>query len=68
MARMTNEIKVLRYIAEHGSISYRQMMVDLWINSPRDVISRMRKKGYPLTEWTVRTKSGITIKRFGLKP
>ena len=67
MAKMSNETKVLRYIAEHGSVSYHEMVADLWINSPRDVISRMRRKGYPITEITVRSKSGVSYKKFGLK-
>lgn len=62
---MTNEMKVVRYIGEHGSITYRQMTVDLWINSPRDVIARMRKKGYPLTEKIETTNTGAKFKRFG---
>lgn len=64
---MTNEMKVIRYIGEHGGITYRQMTVELWMNSPRDVIARMRKKGYPITEETITTKSGAKFKRFGLK-
>lgn len=63
---MNNETKVMRYIAEHGTISYREMTVDLWINSPRDVIARMRKKGYPIKEETIRTKTGASYKRFRL--
>lgn len=50
MARMTHETKVMRYIAEHGSITVRQAMVDLWINSPTKVFSEMRKHGIPLVD------------------
>lgn len=63
---MTNEMKVVRYIAEHGSITFRQMTVELWINSPRDVISRMRRKGYRFTEEVIKTKSGKSFKAFKL--
>lgn len=50
MARMTHATKVMRYIAEHGSITVRQAMVDLWINSPTKVFSDMRKHGIPLVD------------------
>lgn len=50
MAKMTHETKVMRYIAEHGSITVRQAMVDLWINSPTKVFSEMRKHGIPLVD------------------
>lgn len=63
---MTNEMKVIRFIAEHGSITYRQMTVDLWINSPRDVIARMRKKGYRIGEEVIKTNSGKSFKAFTL--
>lgn len=50
---MTHEMKIMRYIAEHGSISVREAIVDLWINSPTKVISDMRKKGIPIKDKTV---------------
>lgn len=60
MAKMTHEIKVMRYIAEHGSITVRQALVDLWINSPTKVFSDMRKKGIPLVDRTV-SKDGLKV-------
>ena len=63
---MTNEMKVMRYIAEHGSISVHEAVSELWINSLTKVISNMRKKGTPITDWTVTTKDGKRFKRYGL--
>lgn len=64
---MTNERKVLRYIAEHGSVSVREMIVELWIGSPTKVISEMKKKGIPVISWYVIDKHGNRFKRYGLK-
>lgn len=64
---MTNERKVLRYIAEHGSVSVREMTVELWIGSPTKVISEMKKKGIPVISWYVTDKHGNRFKRYGLK-
>ena len=50
MARMKHEQKVMRYLEEHGSITVRTAMVDLWINSPTKVFSDMRKHGIPLVD------------------
>jgi predicted ArsR family transcriptional regulator len=38
--------KILAYCAEHGSITAREAFIELNINSPRKVISDLRKKGY----------------------
>ena len=38
--------KILAYCAEHGSITAREAFIKLNINSPRKVISDLRKKGY----------------------
>ena len=38
--------KILAYCAEHGSITAREAFIHLNINSPRKVISDLRKKGY----------------------
>lgn len=42
----TDYTKVLEYCAEHGSITAREAFIHLNINSPRKVISDLRKKGF----------------------
>lgn len=38
--------RVLAYCDEHGSITAREAFIHLNINSPRKVISDLRRKGY----------------------
>ena len=38
--------KVLAYCEEHGSITAREAFIHLNINSPRKVISDLRRKGF----------------------
>lgn len=38
--------KILEYCATHGSITAREAFIKLHINSPRKVISDLRRKGY----------------------
>jgi hypothetical protein len=38
--------KILEYCHEHGSITAREAFIHLNINSPRKVISDLRRKGY----------------------
>ena len=38
--------KILEYCAEHGSITAREAFIHLNINSPRRVITELRRKGY----------------------
>lgn len=42
----TNYVKVLEYCAKHGSITAREAFIHLGINSPRKVISDLKRKGY----------------------
>lgn len=46
MSNATDCGKVLAYCDEHGSITAREAFIHLNINSPRKVISELRKKGY----------------------
>lgn len=39
----THKEKVLNYLREHGSITYRECEVLLHINSPRDIIYQLKK-------------------------
>lgn len=49
--------KTLNYIKANGSITYKQMMSVLNINSPRDIIRQLKKDGVPiLTERVQYTK------------
>lgn len=42
----TDYVKIVEYCAEHGSITAREAFIQLNINSPRKVISDLRRKGY----------------------
>ena len=42
----TQQIKILQYCAEHGSITNREASMFLDINSPTKCISILRDKGY----------------------
>lgn len=37
--------KTVNFIQENGSVTYRQMMSVLNINSPRDIIRQLKKDG-----------------------
>lgn len=53
--------KTFNYIKANGSITYKQMMSVLNINSPRDIIRQLKKDGVPiLTERVQYTKKGGT--------
>ena len=43
--KVSDEIRVLEYISEHGSITVRQAEDYLRINSPTKVLSNIRKNG-----------------------
>lgn len=42
MSKVTQKAKILNYCKIHGSITVRDMCVELDINSPRKVVSDMR--------------------------
>ena len=46
MSNATDCGKVLAYCDEHGSITAREAFINLNINSPRKVISELRRKGF----------------------
>ena len=46
--RQTQADRVFQYMEEHGTITYRQMMVELNINSPRDIILQLKRDGVPI--------------------
>lgn len=53
--------KTVNFIQENGSITYKQMMSMLNINSPRDIIRQLKKDGVPiLTERVQYTKKDGT--------
>jgi nicotinate-nucleotide pyrophosphorylase len=41
--------KILAYCKAHGSITVREAVIFCGVNSPRKVISEMRRKGYEVT-------------------
>lgn len=61
MDKATQKMKILRYCAEHGSITVRDACVKLDINSPTKRISEMRKSG----KYDVQTVEEIRIKDGG---
>lgn len=62
--KMTQKAKVLDYIKKHGSITNREMMSVLWINSPRDIIYELKKDGYKFNTEDIRTPSGTYFRRY----
>ena len=46
--KRTQADRVFAYMEDHGSVTYRQMMLELCINSPRDVIRQLKKDGVPI--------------------
>lgn len=46
MDKATQKVKILAYCEEHGSITAREAFLHLDINSPRKIISDLRKAGY----------------------
>ena len=60
--KTTQANRVFAYMEDHGSITYREMMLDLNINSPRDIIRQLKKDGVPIL-----TERVEYIKRDGKK-
>jgi predicted ArsR family transcriptional regulator len=46
MDRATQKKKILAYCEKHGSITVREAVVNLGINSPTKRISELRRSGY----------------------
>lgn len=57
MGKATQKAKILNFCNEHGSITVRDMCVELDINSPRKVVSDMRRS--PLYEVQDITESRV---------
>lgn len=52
VSKVSQRRKILDYCAEHGSITNRDAMVTLLINSPTKRISELKSMGYIVdTEW-----------------
>lgn len=64
MDKATQRGKILAYCAEHGSITCRDALVKLNMNSPRKRISELSRMGYDVRkEWETRTNdSGETVR------
>ena len=73
MDKATQRFKILRYCAEHGSITVREASVKLDINSPTKRISELRLSGAydvkAIRETRV-NKNGCTVRynRYFIKP
>lgn len=64
MDKATQRGKILAYCAEHGSITCRDALVKLNMNSPRKRISELSRMGYDVRKvWESRTNdSGETVR------
>lgn len=64
MSKLSQRMKILAFCSEHGSITVRDAVVKLNINSPTKRISEMRQAGYDVqTETEVRLKdNGETVR------
>ena len=56
--------KILAYCDEHGSITAREAFIHLDINSPRKVISDMRRKGYDVKDVDMDNNGKKPYKRY----
>lgn len=67
----TQQAKILAYCKEHGSITARDAFIKLDINSPRKVISDIRRAGYDvqtLTEQKEKANGGtVRYTRYFIK-
>lgn len=68
MDKATQKGKILRYCAEHGSITVREAFEKLHINSPTKRISELRKAGYDVQTITESKEKDngetVTYKRY----
>ena len=56
--------KILAYCEEHGSITAREAFIHLGINSPRKVISDLRKKGFEVKDEKMYNNGKTPYKRY----
>ena len=65
MDKATQKHKILQYCAEHGSITVREAVIKLNINSPTKRISEMKDEGYDVQTFDeTKTKEDGTTVRF----
>ncbi len=65
MSKATQRGRILAYCAEHGSITVRDAVVKLNINSPTKRISEMRQDGYDVqTHTETRVKADGEVVRY----
>lgn len=65
MDKATQRGLILAYCAEHGSITCRDALVKLNINSPRKRISELARLGYTVEKkWETRTNESGGTKRY----
>ena len=43
---MTNKEKILNYLKENGRATIRGLIIELYIQTPQEYISQLRKDGY----------------------
>ena len=62
MPRVTQEEKLLNYLKEHEEgISFRDATYKLYILNSRDVIRRLKMKGYNIRKERVKTKNASYV-------
>ena len=64
MDKATQRTKILNYCAEYGSITVRDAVVKLNINSPTKRISEMRQKGYDVQTTDESNANGVRYRRY----
>jgi predicted ArsR family transcriptional regulator len=65
MSKATQRGKILAYCSEHGSITVRDAVVKLNINSPTKRISELRQDGYDVqTQMETRVKDDGEVVRY----
>lgn len=65
MDKATQRGKILAYCAEHGSITCRDALIHLNMNSPRKRISELARMGYDVRKvWETRTNAAGETKRY----
>ena len=62
-SKATQRDRILRYLEEHGTMTVRDAIFDLDINSPAKRVQELREMGYSIkTDWIVtdkRTRYGV---------
>lgn len=62
MKKRTNKERVLDYLKERGTATIRDLMLELWIQTPQEYIRLLKKEGYNIeTTYCNKDKHGTYI-------